>query len=96
MIKYLNSFWGITLFLCLSIAILICSCFGERGLLNMYSLKKELHEIEDYNERLQVENEALREYIYLLKNDTRYIEKIAREELGLIREGEIVCFFESD
>ena len=38
----------------------------------------------------------VKEYIHLLNEDTRYIEKLAREELGLLKEGEIVYFFKND
>ena len=48
------------------------------------------------NKSLEQENESLKEYSYLLKNDTHYIEKIAREELGLLKSGEVVYFFEND
>ena len=51
--------------------------------------------LEERNFLLQRENEALRERIYRIRNDDRYLEKIAREELGLVRPGEIVYRFPS-
>ncbi len=59
----------------------------------MFSLKKELAEIEADKRNLTAENEKLKEYMYLLRNNKRFIENIAREELGLVRNGEIVYFF---
>lgn len=51
--------------------------------------------LEERTRALQQENELLREKIYRLGNDDRYLEKVAREELGLAREGEIVYRFPS-
>ena len=64
--------------------------------MNVLSLKRELREIENYNQSFREENEKLKNTIYLLKNDKRFIEKIAREELGLVRAGEMVYFFEGN
>ena len=64
--------------------------------MNVLSMRKELQKIQQNNKSLEQENESLKEYSYLLKNDTHYIEKIAREELGLLKSGEVVYFFEND
>jgi len=76
--------------------ILAYSCFAERGLVNVLSLQKELAEVDTYNQSMAAENEKLKDYIYLLKNNKRFIENIAREELGLVRDGEILYFFENN
>lgn len=39
---------------------------------------------------LEKENSNLKAEIYKLKNDPLYIEKIAREELGMMRPGEVI------
>ena len=96
MIKYLNSIYGILILVCIITSIVIYSCFSERGLLKVLSLKSELREIEECNKSIQLENEALNESIPLLNDDPRYIEKLAREELGLVGKGELVYFFEND
>ena len=61
-----------------------------------FSLKKELKEIEEYSQSLKKENDKLKDYIYLLKNDQDFIEKIAREELGLVRIEEFIYLFENN
>lgn len=94
--KYLNSIYGCLILLGCVFCIVIYSCLGERGLMNVLSMRKELHKIQQNNKSLEQENESLKEYSYLLKNDTHYIEKIAREELGLLKSGEVVYFFEND
>ena len=41
----------------------------------------------------QATNQVLHKQIRLLEDDPRYVEKIAREQLGLARSGEAVVFF---
>ena len=94
--KYLNSMYGFLVLLGCVFCILIYSCLGERGLMNVLSMRQELEKIQENNIRLKQENESLKEYSYLLKNDIHYIEKIAREELGLLESGEVIYFFEND
>ena len=88
--------YGIVIFVCIIVSMVIYSCFSERGLLEVISLKSELKEMEAFNETLRLENEECNEYIHLLNEDTRCIEKLAREELGLLKEGEMVYFFKND
>lgn len=92
----MNSMYGIVIVVCIIVSMVIYSCFSERGLLKVISLKSELQEMESFNESIRLENEECKEYIHLLSQDTRYIEKQAREELGLLKEGEIVYFFKND
>ena len=56
----------------------------------MARLQEELAELEDYNNKLKTENKELRKEIGLLKNNLRYLEEVARSELGLVKEGELV------
>lgn len=41
-------------------------------------------------ENLKVKNRELREELILLEEDPEYFEKVAREKLGIVREGEVV------
>lgn len=75
--------------------IALFACFGERGLKEVFALQRELEEIVSVNRELQQENESLAHYVHLLRNDTALIEKIAREELGLVGAGEMIYFFEN-
>ena len=67
--------------------------FGEWGLLHYQRLSEERRLLEERSQALQRENELLREKIYRISKDDRYLEKIAREELGLVRKGEIIYLF---
>ena len=56
-------------------------------------LRKENERIRIKIDQLEVANKELRKKIEAIKNDERYIEKLAREELGMIKEGEKVYRF---
>jgi cell division protein FtsB len=66
------------------------SVFGDRGILHLQKLRAELCTVSAASEDLDRENVKLKKEIQLLNSDPRYIGKIAREELGLAREDEMV------
>ena len=62
----------------------------------VYFLKNENKRIEKRIEDLEAQNSAYKEEIRALKQDERYIEKILREELGMIKEKEKVFRFKEE
>ncbi len=68
--------------------------FGDKGLFHLLKLKKEMERIKETNLKIEEENQKLREEIRRLKQDKRYIEEIARKELGMVKEGEILYQFD--
>lgn len=62
----------------------------------VYFLKSENERIEKRIEDLEVQNKAYKEEIKALKQDERYIEKILREELGMIKEKEKIFRFKEE
>ncbi len=68
--------------------------FGGRGLMQIYQLKVERDRIQVANAVLSQENKKLAEQIACLRHNQDEIEKIAREDLGLARKGEIIYQFE--
>jgi cell division protein FtsB len=69
--------------------------FGGRGLMQVYHLKEERDKIRSANSRLGEENKKLADQIERMKhNKKEEVEKIAREELGLVKKGEVVYQFE--
>jgi hypothetical protein len=54
-----------------------------------YGLAREAARLEQHRLDLIRTNERLREEIRRLETDDRYIERLAREQLGLVRPGEI-------
>ena len=87
--------WVLYAFCALIVTLSLFTTFGERGLLHLWRLWGERRELSETNFLLQKENELLRERIYRLRHDDLYLEKIAREDLGLVRPGEIVYRFTS-
>ena len=63
---------------------------GDKGLLEAIRARRQYAEVSTALGRLRQENDRLRDQIYRLKDDPATIEGVAREELGLIRQGEIV------
>ena len=68
---------------------------GEWGAIHLWRLRGEKANLDEQNYRLQKETEALRQRITRLRNDDFYLEKLAREELNLVRPGEVIYRFPS-
>jgi cell division protein FtsB len=68
---------------------------GERGAIHLWRLQGEKAKLDEQNYRLQKDNLALREKIARLRTDDFYLEKIAREELNMVRPGEVIYRFPS-
>ncbi len=64
--------------------------FGSRGILDNARLNQKLVDLRKTNEEFVVKNDALKKEILLLRNDLRYIEKVARDELGMVRRNDTV------
>jgi len=64
--------------------------FGDDGLRDLRVLKREKAEIEEKIEKLKMENVEKYREIDRLENDPGYIEEIARKELGMVKNEEIV------
>ena len=87
--------WVIYAFVALFLSLSLFTIFGERGVVHLWRLRGEKKKLSERYFRLQTENEIFRERIYKLNHDNLYLEKVAREELGLVRPGEIVYRFSS-
>jgi len=63
--------------------------FGDKGLADLYNLKQERDNLIAANAKLKRENKVLKRVIKRLKDkDPALIEKLAREELGMVRRDE--------
>jgi cell division protein FtsB len=65
----------------------------EQGLPRYRALKSELAEVKRINERLRRDVEGLQREVQGLREDPSTIERIARDELGMIRDDEILFQF---
>lgn len=75
------------------IFILFFTVFGDKGLLRIYELRHDKSRINTRLTDTKVENEKLKLEIVALKTDRRYLESIARKDLGLVRSNEIIYQF---
>ncbi|MBA4728520.1 MAG: septum formation initiator family protein [Deltaproteobacteria bacterium TMED126] len=78
-----------------SFLLAICLLLGIiiNDMIQIYTLKKKNVATIEENEYLIKKNELLKTEIHLLENNNSYIQLIAREKLGMIKEGEIVYKF---
>ena len=67
--------------------------FAEGGLAEANRLQAQLEEVEAENVKLTARNEALTREVIALQDGTEAVEKNARENLGLIKEGEVYYQF---
>ena len=67
--------------------------FGKHGLLDLYKMRKEQERCLTILDDLKEKNRLLTAEIRRLREDPRYFESVARKELGLVRENEIIYRF---
>ena len=68
--------------------------FGDKGILHLVGLQKELVRMNGKNLKIEEENRKLKEEVRRLQQEKRYIEEIARKELGMVKKGEIIYQFD--
>ncbi len=56
----------------------------------MIRIKEELKTLEEHNKQLKAENLSLKKQIDQLKSNQRYLEDLARDELGLAKQDELI------
>jgi cell division protein FtsB len=71
-------------------ALFVHDIFGTHGFLAMRRTQKEIEQIHDQIVKVNEQNKALTDQVSSLKSDPKSIERIAREEMGLARPGEMI------
>ena len=71
-------------------ALLVQDVFGSHGFLAMRRTQKEIGRLRKEIQQVNAENRDLAGQVKALKSDRRMIERIAREEMGLARPGELI------
>lgn len=79
---------ALVLLIIISSSLIMDIFFGQFSFLENEKLDNLIEQKEDELLKISEENEALKDEIKLLKNNDEYVEHIARENLGLIKEGE--------
>ncbi|HXX44936.1 MAG TPA: septum formation initiator family protein [Candidatus Acidoferrales bacterium] len=72
------------------VLLLIQDVLGTHGVLAMRRAQKEAARVQQEIDRVNNENRQLQDHVKALKSDPQAIERIAREEIGLARPGEII------
>ncbi len=72
---------------------LIWNLFSPYGLLRYYQLKARVVELSQEVALLRQDCQDLKQRITLLKSDRTYIEKVARQRYGLVKNNEILYQF---
>ncbi|MDK2848104.1 MAG: cell division protein DivIC [Desulfuromonadales bacterium] len=73
--------------------ILGAGLFGDKGALRMLQARRQKAELERQVAEKQDVNRSLKQEIKRLKTDRSYIETLARRELGMVGDGEVVYQF---
>jgi len=83
--------WAVLLVLLLGFAL-----FGDKGVLRLVKAYQQKQQLQQQVEQLQQENQQLKAEIEALQHDPQTIERLARQELGMVREDEIVYQFPAE
>ena len=67
--------------------------FGERGVLQVLEASRYREGLQGEIQKLESKNTALKKEIQALRSDKRFIEDIARKELGMMGDNEVIFVF---
>ena len=71
-------------------ALFVHDIFGPHGFIAMRRTQKEIDQIHEEIVKMNEQNKQLTDQVSSLKSDPKSIERIAREEMGLARPGEMI------
>ncbi len=77
----------------ISVLVFVNAFFGRNGIFSLYQDQEKLENLKNEVVELKLSNENLQKKIFSLKNDFKVVEKIARENLGLVKSGDTVFEF---
>ena len=67
--------------------------FGDKGVINTLRMLEYKGSLEEKIEQLEADNATLRREIHALREDHRYLEALARKELGMVKDDELIYQF---
>jgi cell division protein FtsB len=79
---------------CVAAVLTLVSAVDAKGFRRYLRLRQDVEALEERNQLLSEQNDALLREINALRNDPGALERAAREELGYVRPGEIVFHLE--
>jgi len=87
---------GTVVFSVLTVGMLVLTLVSDRGLIEVRRQADRLTTLEGQIDTLETDNAALIEEIQTLRTDPLEIERRAREELKLVRPGEVILVIPSE
>lgn len=75
------------------IALLWSLVMGEMGLVKYFRMKNQENALRAEIDHLTQDNQRLLQEVKALKYDAAYLERLARDKIGLARPGEIVYYY---
>ena len=78
------------LFLCCSVTVVILSLIGDKGFLQLHELKKRESRLQEEITELKEEKRLWLRKIESIRGNRRYLETYAREQLGMVRNNEML------
>ena len=76
--------------LALALFISAMMVFSNRGLIDNYVMREQLQSLSRANQEIDNENSELRKIVYCLRTDLHYIEMVARNDLEMVKKGDLV------
>jgi cell division protein FtsB len=70
--------------------------FSDQGLLKLRRLRAERTRLDQQSQQIKDENTSLAQRIELLRKDISFVEKLARQKLGMIKPDEMIIKFPQD
>lgn len=82
-----------------SVGVIVVMCafalFGDRGILHIFKLKHQQDNLQQQLAQVDEVNAGLRKEIASLSADRHHLERLARSQLGMVRDDEVVYQFAS-
>jgi len=75
--------------------VFVFALFGDRGIFHIFKLKSQQADLQQQLAQIEEVNTGLRKEIASLSSDRRHLERMARSQLGMVREDEVVYQFAS-
>ena len=64
--------------------------FGNRGLVDNYVSRERLQSLKKANQEIDRENQELKKTAHLLRTDLAFVEMVARQDLEMVKKGDLV------
>jgi cell division protein FtsB len=77
------------------VMVLAFALFGNRGILHIFKQQRYQADLQQELAAVEEVNAGLRKEIASLRSDRRHLERMARSQLGMVREDEVVYQFAS-